>query len=198
MLGSSLPHPAQQTSESGSECCYIRLSWVRVSSHLCPHQDGFPQDGEAICISRVAGPLPQSHGAQDNRAAWELFMKRQSSGGWAGHSGTMTAATDSNWGGEGCLNYSSQNRGAGGSGRASYQGSTGSLPCTSGLEPCHRQRRGDRTPARPWGCHSSLAKAAGQPRGGVWWWQGSSWGLREKQPGCDLLEGARVVRGGKG
>lgn len=61
-------------------------------------------------------------------------MKRQSSGEWAGPSGTVTGATDSNWGGEGCLNYSSQNRGARGSGRASYQGSTGSLPNTSGLQ----------------------------------------------------------------
>ena len=73
----------------------------------------------------------------------------------------MTAATDSNWGGEGCLNYSSQNRGAGGSGGASYQGSAGSLPGTSRLQSLPQAEAGDHTPVGPWGLPFILGQAAG-------------------------------------
>lgn len=100
--------------------------------------------------------------------------------GWAGPEGTVTAATDSNWGGEVCLNYSSQNRGT----RREWWGILPRRPWQPAghvRAPGPAAGRGGVTTRRrgPGGCHSSLAKAAGQLWGGASRWQGGSRGLGE-------------------
>ena len=101
----------------------------------------------------------------------------------------VTAATDSNWGGEGCLNYSSQNRGT----RREWWGI---LPRKHWLPARHVQApgpaagRGGMTTRQPGpgGCHSSLAKAAGSSGVG-WAVAGRLLGLGRESARCDLLKG---------